>query len=78
MKPNTININSGWSIELFYHKLAKTNSHKDHDLPRAKTKNRIGKITRFTLESFELADDGVAEWFGLELAQIVVNQCLGL
>jgi len=32
-------------------------------------------ITQFTLKSFELEDDGVAELFGRELARMVVGGC---
>jgi len=31
-------------------------------------------ITQFTLKSFELEDEGVAELFGLELARIVLDE----
>ena len=34
------------------------------------------ELVRFTLESFELADNGAAACFGLELARIVVDECL--
>jgi hypothetical protein len=43
---------------------------------RQRTNGSVVELVRFTLDSFELADDGVAEWFGLELAQIVVDECL--
>ena len=36
----------------------------------------VVELTRFTLESFEVADNAVAEWFGLELARMVVDECL--
>jgi hypothetical protein len=38
----------------------------------------IVEITRFELQSFTVGTKELAEWFGLELARMVVNQCLGL
>jgi hypothetical protein len=43
---------------------------------RQRTNGSVVELTRFTLTSFELDDDGVAAWFGLELARIVVDECL--
>jgi hypothetical protein len=42
---------------------------------RQRTNGSVVEVTRFTLKSFELADDGVAEWFGVELARLVVDTC---
>ena len=33
-------------------------------------------VTRFELPSFTMEIQGLAEWFGLELAMMVVNHCL--
>ena len=43
---------------------------------RRRLNGSVVEITRFTLKSFELDDDGLAEWFGLELARMVVDECL--
>jgi hypothetical protein len=43
---------------------------------RQRTNASLVELVRFTLERFELADNGVAVWFGLELARIVVGECL--
>jgi hypothetical protein len=37
----------------------------------------VVELVRFTLDSYELADNGVVAWFGRELARIVVDECLG-
>ena len=36
----------------------------------------IVEITRFQLQNFTVSMMEVAEWFGLELARIVVDECL--
>jgi hypothetical protein len=36
----------------------------------------IVEITRFQLERFTASIKGLAEWFGLEVAWIVVDECL--
>jgi len=33
-------------------------------------------VTRFQLQQFTVDIKGLAEWFGLELARIVVDECL--
>jgi hypothetical protein len=33
-------------------------------------------ITRFQLQPFTVSIKGLAEWFGLEVARIVVDECL--
>jgi len=43
------------------------------------TPGRLGSIvevTRFELPSFTTELHGLAQWFGLELAKIVVDECL--
>ena len=37
----------------------------------------IVEITRFQLHQFTVSIKELAEWFGLEVAQIVVDECLG-
>jgi hypothetical protein len=34
------------------------------------------QITRFRLQQFNVDIKELAEWFGLEIAQIVVDECL--
>ena len=34
------------------------------------------EVTRFELPSFEMENQELAEWFGLELAMMVVDECL--
>jgi hypothetical protein len=34
-------------------------------------------VTRFQLQRFSVSIKGLAEWFGLEVARIVVDECLG-
>jgi hypothetical protein len=46
------------------------------DVSFQRTNGSVVELVRFTLDSFELADDGVAEWFGLEPARIVVDECI--
>ena len=36
----------------------------------------IVEVTRFQLERFTVSIKEVAEWFGLEVARIVVDECL--
>jgi len=36
----------------------------------------IVEVIRFVLPSFTMSMKELAEWFGLELAQIVVDECL--
>jgi len=36
----------------------------------------IVEVTRFELPSFTTELHGLAQWFGLELAKIVVDECL--
>ena len=36
----------------------------------------IVEVTRFELPSFTMSMKELAEWFGLELARIVVEECL--
>ena len=36
----------------------------------------IVEITRFQLQRFTVSIKGLAEWFGLEIAQLVVDECL--
>jgi hypothetical protein len=33
-------------------------------------------VTRFQLQQFTVSMKGIAEWFGLEIARIVVDECL--
>jgi len=37
----------------------------------------IVEVTRCELPSFSVGIKGLAEWFALELARIVVDECLG-
>jgi hypothetical protein len=37
----------------------------------------IVEITRFQLQRFTVSIKELAEWFGLEVARIVVDECLG-
>jgi|SRR5262249_9848471 len=37
----------------------------------------IVEVTRFQLERFTVSIKELAEWFGLEIARIVVDECLG-
>jgi len=34
------------------------------------------EIERFQLQGFTLSIKGLAEWFGLEVARLVVDECL--
>jgi len=43
---------------------------------RQRPNGSVVELTRFTLDCFKLEDDGVAAWFGLELARMVVDECL--
>jgi hypothetical protein len=36
----------------------------------------IVEVTRFQLQRFTVSIKELAEWFGLEIARIVVNECL--
>jgi hypothetical protein len=36
----------------------------------------IVEVTRFQLQRFTVSIKGLAEWFGLEVARIVVDECL--
>jgi len=36
----------------------------------------IVEVTRFQLQQFTVSMKELAEWFGLELARIVVDECL--
>jgi hypothetical protein len=36
----------------------------------------IVEITRFQLQHFTVSMKGLAEWFGLEIARIAVDECL--
>jgi hypothetical protein len=36
----------------------------------------IVEITRFQLQQFAVSMKGLAEWFGLEIARIAVDECL--
>ena len=36
----------------------------------------IVEVTRFGLPSFEMESQALAEWFGLELCRMVVDECL--
>ena len=36
----------------------------------------IVEITRFQLQRFTVSIKGLAEWFGLEVARLVVDECL--
>jgi hypothetical protein len=38
----------------------------------------IVEITRFQLQRFTVSMKGLAEWFGLEVARVVVDECLAL
>jgi hypothetical protein len=38
--------------------------------------NSIVGVTRFQLHQFTVSIKGLAEWFGLEVARIVVDECL--
>jgi hypothetical protein len=44
---------------------------------RQRSNGSVVELTRLTLDDFELESDGVAELFGLELARMVVDECLG-
>ena len=57
----------------------------EHDLLDAqasvlwqRSNGSLVELTRLAIDDFELKDDGVAELFGLELARLVVDRCLGL
>ncbi len=43
---------------------------------RQRPNGSVVELARLSLNDFELEDDGVAELFGLELARIVVDDCL--
>jgi hypothetical protein len=36
----------------------------------------VVEITRFQLQRFTVSIKGLAEWFGLEVARVVVDECL--
>lgn len=41
-----------------------------------RTNDCVVELVRFTLESFELANNGIAAWLGLEIASIVADELL--
>ena len=44
---------------------------------RQRPNGSLVELTRLVIDDFELEDDGVAALFGLELARMVADGCLG-
>ena len=45
-------------------------------VPRPGPRGSIIEVAHFELPSFTVTLKGVAEWFGLELSKLVVDECL--